>query len=313
MSYFTQMGLECINNAFGVVYFNGTMRSIVAAIDKIKNDNEGARVIKVATSTIKIFNEKSAIMDACIIFDLPEIVTYATRDKSSKKKKKVQITEPIRLFCKENNIDCFNYSKGTVFFYGCVEHISTAITMIEDANKNLKIKYLQPVTVSIKEEKEIGNVFAIFEDNDIVEKNYANDEIVEITKSIRLYCGNHNVKIDDNGKGLVCMTGSMRHVSATISKIREANKGSVKDLQTKTISTGIDKETGRDIAIVNANVIFSYWCKKQINKNTMLRFYQHLFLNYQKQIYLSIQSNTYINFLPSNNQQLILLHQFLHF
>ena len=48
------------------------------------------------------------------------------------------------------------------------------------------------------EEKEIGNVFAIFEDTDIVVENYANDGIVKITKSINLYCNNHNININDN-------------------------------------------------------------------------------------------------------------------
>lgn len=254
-NYFEQMGLDFINNACYVEYFNGTMRSITAAIDKIRKDNEGTRVQWIATSNIKIVNEK-AIMDACVIFDLPKKVAHATSDKSSTKKK-VQITEPIKHFCNENGINYVNFSKGAIFFYGNVKHISSAITMIEEANKNLKVKYLQSVTVN--EGKEIANACAIFEDNDIVEENYTNDEIVKLTESISLYCDNHDVKISDNGVGSFCITGSMRYFAATISKILEANKDSkVKNLQTKSIGTGTDQETGRDIAIVAASVIFSY-------------------------------------------------------
>jgi len=233
------------------------MRSITAAIDKILKENEGARVLLVATSTIRIVSEKHAIMDACAIFDLTEMVESAEKDDNTKKKK-VQITEPIKLFCKENNINCINYTEGTVFFYSSMKHISTAVSMILEANKGIKVKCLKTTTVRVNKGEEFVNACTIFEnDTEMIENNNSNDVNVQITKSIKLYCDNHNVTICDNGDGKFCMTGSMRQVSATISKILEANKGSkVKDLKTAKMEIDKDKENRKGITIVNANVSF---------------------------------------------------------
>jgi len=308
INYFRQMGIDCINNAFSVVYLNGSMRSVTAAINKILKDNKGSRVLCMATSTIKIFDKKEAIMDACVIFDLSKMDEETVENKNTKKKK-VKITELTRQFCEINEIECINYSEGCIFFFGREEPVNYAISLIDIANKGISTTHITTVRVN----EEFVNTCIIY-DEEYNSEEYNSNIDVQISKSINLYCNNHNVTISNNGEGLVCMTGSMRHVAATISKIIEANKGSkVKDLQTKKISNGTDQETRRDIAIIEAKVRFSYWCKKQINKNTMLRFYQHLFLNYQKQIYLFIQSNIYTNFLLIDNLQYQSLPRFLHF
>ena len=69
---FKMLGIDCINNARGVVYLQCSMRSVSMAISKILVLNPGARVQSVNTATVSVVgpeDEKIAIVDACVIFE----------------------------------------------------------------------------------------------------------------------------------------------------------------------------------------------------------------------------------------------------
>ena len=79
---FKTLGVECINNAKGVVYLHGTMRNIAAAISKLIVLNPGVRVQCMNTVRAQSMdteraetieksetNEKAVVLDACVIFE----------------------------------------------------------------------------------------------------------------------------------------------------------------------------------------------------------------------------------------------------
>ena len=73
---FKTLGVECINNARGVVYLHGTMRNIAAAISKLKVLNSGVRVQCMNTVRAQCMNaekdetnEEAVVLDACVIFE----------------------------------------------------------------------------------------------------------------------------------------------------------------------------------------------------------------------------------------------------
>ena len=69
---FKMLGIDCINNARGAVYLQGSMRSVTMAISKLLVLNPGVRVKSMNTATVKIVgsgDENFAIVDACVIFE----------------------------------------------------------------------------------------------------------------------------------------------------------------------------------------------------------------------------------------------------
>lgn len=69
---FKMLGIDCINNARGAVYFKGSMRSITMAISKLLALNPGVKVQCMNTATVRIVesgDENLAIVDACVIFE----------------------------------------------------------------------------------------------------------------------------------------------------------------------------------------------------------------------------------------------------
>lgn len=69
---FKMLGIDCINNARGAVYLQGSMRSVTMAISKILVLNPGVRVQCMNTATVEVItsgDEKLVIVQACIIFE----------------------------------------------------------------------------------------------------------------------------------------------------------------------------------------------------------------------------------------------------
>ena len=70
---FKTLGVDCINNARGAVYFHGSMRGVTAAISKILCLNPGVEVQTMSTATIKVIEDKeTAIVNACVVFKLKD-------------------------------------------------------------------------------------------------------------------------------------------------------------------------------------------------------------------------------------------------
>ena len=69
-SYFNTLGVDVTNNAGGAVYMYGSMKIITAAISKILQVNPGVEFKDMSTATVKIVDEKTAIVNASVFFDL---------------------------------------------------------------------------------------------------------------------------------------------------------------------------------------------------------------------------------------------------
>ena len=166
--YFGHIGVDCINNAEGVSYISGSMRNITAAISKIMKENKGARVQCMTTTMIKIVKEEHAIMEACVIFDLTNLVEQPELEDDSTNEKKVKITDSVKLFCKNHDITLVNNSEGAVYFCGSMRDISAAISKILEGNKELHVQSLTSALVRIGKDKDkkdctIVNACVIFD------------------------------------------------------------------------------------------------------------------------------------------------------
>ena len=67
-NYFKTLSVDVTNNACGAVYMHGSMRNVTAAISKILQINPGVEVGKLETALIKVVDETTAIVDACVCF-----------------------------------------------------------------------------------------------------------------------------------------------------------------------------------------------------------------------------------------------------
>lgn len=166
--YFGHIGVDCINNAEGVSYISGSMRNIAAAISKIMKENKGARVQCMTTTMIKIVKEEHAIMEACVIFDLTNLVEQPELEDDSTNAKKVKITDSVKLFCKNHDITLVNNSEGAIYFHGSMRDISSAISKILEGNKDLHVQCLTSALVKIVKDKDkkdcaIVNACVIFD------------------------------------------------------------------------------------------------------------------------------------------------------
>ena len=69
---FKMLGIDCINNAKGIVYLHCSMKSVSMAISKILVLNPGVRVQCMNTATVEVItsgDEKLVIVQACIVFE----------------------------------------------------------------------------------------------------------------------------------------------------------------------------------------------------------------------------------------------------
>lgn len=166
--YFEHLGVVCINNAEGVSYISGSMRNIAAATSKIMKENKGARVQCMTTTMIKIVKEEHAIMEACVIFNLTNLVEQPELEDDSTNEKKVKITDSVKLFCKNHDITLVNNSEGAVYFCGSMRDISAAISKILEGNKDLHVQCLTSALVRTEKneqgkENAIVNACVIFD------------------------------------------------------------------------------------------------------------------------------------------------------
>jgi len=87
------------------------------------------------------------------------------------------------------------------------------------------------------------------------QKLWLNMEKLNITKSAKLYFKNLSVDCINNVCGAVYLTGSMRNITAAVSKLLQINPGvRVQCMNTATVEI-IESKDGNK-AIVNASVIF---------------------------------------------------------
>lgn len=116
-------------------------------------ENKGARVQCMTTTMIKIVKEEHAIMEACVIFDLTNLVEQPEVEDDSTNAKKVKITDSVKLFCKNHDITLVNNSEGAIYFHGSMRDISAAISKILEGNKELHVQSLTSALVRIGKDK----------------------------------------------------------------------------------------------------------------------------------------------------------------
>ena len=156
--YFEHISVDCINNAEGVVYLEGSIRNISAAISKILKINKGARIQSLKIAVVKIVRDEHAIANACVIFDLSKMVDQATSEKNNEDK--LEFTKSMGLYCRNHGITYNNNAEKVVYLAGNMRNISAVISKILEVNKDVHVQHFKTTTVRIEKDKETEKEYA---------------------------------------------------------------------------------------------------------------------------------------------------------
>ena len=158
-AYFEHISVDCINNVEGIVYLEGSMRNVSAAISKLLNTNKGARIQSITKAVVNIFRNEHVIVNACVIFDLSKMADTSISG-NEKDENKLEFTKSMRLFCKKHGITCNSHAEKVVYLEGSMRNISAVISKICEVNKDVHVQHFVKEIASIKKDEETGKEYA---------------------------------------------------------------------------------------------------------------------------------------------------------
>ena len=156
--YFKHINVTCINNVEGIVYLEGIMMNISAAISQLLKSNKGARIQSITNAVVSTFKD-DVIVNTGVIFDLSKTVDLSVTN-SDKDENKLKFTKSMRLFCQNRGVTCKNYAEKVVYLAGSMRNILAVISKILEVNNDVQFKHFVNEKASTKKDTETGKEYA---------------------------------------------------------------------------------------------------------------------------------------------------------